>query len=49
MGRSTGPGAESTSVSGPHPLTHIPLSPHFFPLLSKGREKTKGGRDGEHK
>lgn len=43
-----GAGAEA-SVSGPQPLTHIPLSPHFFPLLSKGREKTKGGRDGEHK
>lgn len=41
--------AKVVSISGPHPLIRIPLSPHFFPLLSKGREKTKGGRDGERK
>lgn len=40
----------SLQVTLVHTLSHTsPLSPHFFLLLSKGREKTKGGRDGEHK
>lgn len=37
----------SLQVTLVHTLSHTsPLSPHFFLLLSKGREKTKGGRDG---
>lgn len=38
---SAGPGAKSVSVSGPQPLTHIPLSPHFFPYSAKAERRPR--------